>query len=581
MSIDLLFVSLDKPDADREEERSFIERLHRVADRLKKGPRFDFLGVSGAFTKQTGFFPMREEQPIQCEAAGKRVFAVECLAKHLGTDAELYHHLSSDVGILGRAGSAEVVGEWAYKNIGPLLPGVLRRCAVSGRLKLAGGGHVLPLYVARISPAQVNIAVRQAQVMGLIAMVKEAWKEGDLAPIVLGDFGFDRESGGSLWEMMRTDFDEVTSAFGAGGTEHVWVGKESSFREAAGVASVTGVKRLPHLNDGGAQLTSHPGIHVTAEVRAWRLKRVFSASPRARSRGAPGLAATEKALHMAWGARQTSGQVTLARTTNGVAWDGPRAIEGHTNLGPALASLEGALYCAWTEPDKRLCVAVSRDEGETFGHPNVVLDAKTADGPALLAYGGKLRLFFSDAASGQIAVSESVNGADWSVPKTLPMKSDHAPALAAFAGKLFLAWTEKDETSSVSIVASPDGESWDAPKTSFATHPRRHSAKGPALLASGGRLTLGWIGPREANGYAWFSGLYANLLDDYYRDYFRSFVQWTSTPDGYTWSVERTLDERSEHAPAMAALGDRIFVAWTGVDGDNLVNVKVSEQGAI
>ena len=58
-------------------------------------------------------------------------------------------------------------------------------------------------------------------------------------------------------------------------------------------------------------------------------------------------------------------------------------------------------------------------------------------------------------------------------------------------------------------------------------------------------------------------------------------MQWTSTPDGYTWSVERTLDERSEHAPAMAALGDRIFVAWTGVDGDNLVNVKVSEQGAI
>ena len=143
MSTDLLSVSLDKPDPDREEERSSIERLHRVADRLKKGPRFDFLGVSGAFTKQTGFFPMREEQPIQCEAAGKRVFAVECLAKHLGTDAELYHHLSSDVGILGRAGSAEVVGEWAYKNIGPLLPGVLRRCAVSGRLKLAGGGHVL------------------------------------------------------------------------------------------------------------------------------------------------------------------------------------------------------------------------------------------------------------------------------------------------------------------------------------------------------------------------------------------------------------------------------------------------------
>ena len=580
--MDIVFVSLDKPDADREDEASFAERQHRVAERLKKGPRFDFLGVSGAFTKQSGFFPLREERLMACQAAGgKRVFSMECLARHLGSEAELYHHLSSDVGIIGRTASAEVTGEWAYKNIGPLLPGVLRRCAVSGRLKLADGGHILPLYTAHISGPQANIAVRQTQVMGLIAMVKESWKEGDLVPIVLGDFGFDRESSGSLWDMMRTDFDEVTSAFGAGGTEHVWVGKESSFRNAAGVACVTSVTRLPHLNDGGAQLTSHSGIHVTAEVRAWRLKRVFSASPRARSRGAPALASAGGSLHMAWSARQTSGQVTLARTTNGVAWDGPRGIDGHTNVGPALVGLGDTLFCAWTEPDKRLCVATSTDGGETFGSPNPVLDAKSADGPALVARGGKVYLYFADAASGNLAVTESANGTEWSVPTALPMKSDHTPALAEFAGKLFLAWTEKDETSSVSIVASPDGRDWSAPKTSFATHPRRHSAKGPALLAHAGRLTLGWIGPREANGYAWFSGLYANLLDDYYRDYFSSFVQWTSSPDGYSWSVERTLDERSEHAVVLAALGDRVFVAWTGVDGDNLVNVKVSEQPAI
>jgi hypothetical protein len=581
VSIQILFVSLDKPDADREDEASFAGRLHRVADLLRKGPAFDFLGVSGAFTKAGGLFPLAEEKPIACEAGGGRVTAVECLARHLGPSAELTHHQSSDVGIVSRARSAEVVGGWAYKNIGPLLPGVLRRTAVSGRLKLAEGGHVLPLYVVHISAQASNIAVRQAQVMGLISMVKESWQAGDLVPLVLGDFGFDRESSGSLWDMMRTDFDEITVAHGAGGTEHAWIGKESSFRGAGGVASIGALKRLPHLNDGGASLTSHSGIHLTADVRAWRLKRTFTASPRARSRGAPGLVATDRALHMAWSARQHSGQVTLARTTNGTAWDGPHGIEGHTNVGPSLAASSGRLYCAWTEPDKRVCVAVSTNDGDSFGSPFVVLDVKSADGPTLFAMGDRLELFFADAGTGKLAVTESADGADWSAPKALPMTSDHTPAVAAYGDKVYLAWTEKDETSSVSIVASPDGASWDAPKTSFATHPRRHSAKGPALLASAGRLTLAWIGPREPNGYAWFSGFYANLLDDYYRDYFSHFVQWTTSPDGHTWSVERTLDERSDHAPALAALGGRVYLAWTGVDADNLVNVKLSEGESI
>ena len=40
-------------------------------------------------------------------------------------------------------------------------------------------------------------------------------------------------------------------------------------------------------------------------------------------------------------------------------------------------------------------------------------------------------------------------------------------------------------------------------------------------------------------------------------------------------------EELPDLLPAFAALGDRVFVAWTGVDADSLVNVKVSEAAGI
>jgi hypothetical protein len=577
MSLHVQLVSFDHPDAEKDSAAAFAERLGRVADLLRKAsvPRFDLLGVTSAFAPVSGIFPLPQERPIPA-GDGKPMLAVEALAKRLsGRPGELFHFLSSEQGILGRSDRVAIEGEWMYRNVGPYLPGALRRCAVGGRLKLAENGAVLPFFVVRVSPKTSNAALRQAQVMGLIAMAKETWTQGDLTPLVVGDFGFDRESR-TLWDMMSTDFDEVTVAFGMGGTEHVWLGKESAFRGARGTLAVTRVTRLPQLNDGGASLTSHAGVAIEAELRTWRSKRTFNASPRARSRGGPALAATPQSIHMAWSARQTSGQVSLSRSEDGIAWSEPLGTDGHTNLAPALSAFGNKLVAAWTEPDGRVAVATSSDDGASFGAKATISGATSDDGPVLFADGGVLRLFFADKASGHVVALRSDDGATFGQRSELPFSSKHAPAVARFDGKVWLAWTDGDRAGSVQVAVSPDGEAWE--KTPLAGQPQRHSSRGPSLLAHAGRLTLAWIGPRDSNGYAWFAGMYPHLLDDYYRDYFRAFVQWSSTADGHAWSMERALDERSEHAPSLAGHGDHVYVAWTGVDAANLVNVKVSTE---
>lgn len=581
MTVHVQLVSFDRPGAEQEDAAAFAARLDRVAGVLRKAsvPRFDLLGVTSAFAPVSGLFPLPEEKKIP--AAGGQMFAVEALAKQLSERPnELFHFYSSEQGILGRAGRVEVVGEWMYRNVGPYLPGALRRCAIGGRVRLIDEDAILPFFVMRVSPRTANAAMRQAQVMGLIAMAKETWTQGDLTPLVVGDFGFDRESR-TLWEMMCTDFDEVTVALGQGGTEHVWVGRESAFRGAKGTLAVTKIARMPQLNDGGASLTSHAGVAIEAEIRTWRSKRSFNASPRARSRGGPALIATPQSMHLAWSARQTSGQVSTSRTTDGIAWAEPVSVDGNTNVAPALCAFGGKLLVAWTEPDGRVAFASSSDDGASFGRKSIVEGAASEDGPALLADGGAVRLCYAEKKTKRLVMAKSEDGVTFGKRAELPFSSKHAPALARFRDQVWLAWTEDDRTSSVSIATSPDGEHWDAAKTSFATHPRRHSAKGPSLLTHGGRLTLAWIGSREANGYAWFAGMYPHLLDDYYRDSFRSFVQWTSTADGRVWSLERALDERSDHTPAVADFGERIYVAWTGVDSANLVNVKIANESVI
>lgn len=80
------------------------------------------------------------------------------------------------------------------------------------------------------------------------------------------------------------------------------------------------------------------------------------------------------------------------------------------------------------------------------------------------------------------------------------------------------------------------------------------STNGPALVARGSQLLLGWTG----------SG---NLR-----------LNFMSSSNGLTFGNKVTLGELSPNALALAVFGGRFYVAWTGV-GNNLLNVMQSLDG--
>src|SRR5262249_13613824 len=152
------------------------------------------------------------------------------------------------------------------------------------------------------------------------------------------------------------------------------------------------------------------------------------ASPRARSRGGPALVATSRAMHLAWSARQTSGQVSVSRTTDGIAWSEPFGADGHTNVAPSMCALGAKIVLAWTEQDGRIAFATSTDDGASFGPKSVILDAASDDGPALIEHEGAARLFFADKKSGRIVMMKSADGASFDKRTELPFSSKHSPA---------------------------------------------------------------------------------------------------------------------------------------------------------
>lgn len=70
----------------------------------------------------------------------------------------------------------------------------------------------------------------------------------------------------------------------------------------------------------------------------------------------------------------------------------------------------------------------------------------------------------------------------------------------------------------------------------------------------------------------------------------RLFLAWTGTdgngllnvmssPDGHVWENKVVLDELSMANPALAVFDDSLIIAWTGVDGSGLLNLMSSADG--
>jgi hypothetical protein len=303
-----------------------------------------------------------------------------------------------------------------------------------------------------------------------------------------------------------------------------------------------------------------------------------------------------------------------------------------TNAGyaPALATYGNTVYMAWTNPDDST-IYYSHLNGSTWAAPVQVTGifqdaewiAETRAAPALAAFNNQLYLAWTGKSSAEIYYS-SFNGSTWEHQnRVIPAGNtdevtNFAPALAAWGGDLYLAWTEADDTiwySSLPLSAA----TWTA-ATKLSGIPSSSvpgASNGPALAVDGSGPFIAWnsystqsiwssslVGPAEKfnlplhvlpdppeTSYSPGSTEYNNSV----------FIAWANggtygpvwvgvlsgpslapTPiqvQGSGWEAETSA------SPAMVSGGDSIYIAWSGRTGTiwwttltlELVNAAESE----
>jgi 1-phosphatidylinositol phosphodiesterase len=258
-------------------------------------------------------------------------------------------------------------------------------------------------------------------------------------------------------------------------------------------------------------------------------------------------------LAVAWSSIK-GGDLYVQTLSVGSKKGAPINLNAKSNKTPALAvdPQNGNLILAWTSPDGRLNVERSSDGirwtdkfTSNFGGLAGPVNGKYAmSAPALAAYGGRIYLAWSN--DGRLYVTSTPDGNQWQweTPFNLSwVNGASAPALAVdpVNGNIILACT--DGNGRINVMSSFDGVNWITP--------------GPI----GGRATI--VAPALAVYNRWI------------------YLAWTGTdgrlnvmssPDGNNqiWSAAPPLPETSgapdKDAPTLAVVNGRLYLGWVGPD---------------
>jgi hypothetical protein len=260
------------------------------------------------------------------------------------------------------------------------------------------------------------------------------------------------------------------------------------------------------------------------------------------------------------GAAHHSGLVDVEvgdRLVGAMSLTSQQAILADTSwASPALASLNGVLYLAWTgEGNNQLNVMPSFDGGATFSEVNKYTSpqATSPAAPALCVHNGNLYIAWTGSGNNQLNVTQvNLNpdrvptGFSPSVP--LGETSPAGPALASFNNALWLVWTGEGNNY-LNVMPWFDGQATFT-EVDKNTSPLATSPVTPALCVHDGNLYIAWTGSgnNQLNvglGYWDISVVTAPSFD--------------TSPAG----------------PALASLNGVLYLAWTGV-GNNFLNVTPS-----
>ena len=143
------------------------------------------------------------------------------------------------------------------------------------------------------------------------------------------------------------------------------------------------------------------------------------------------------------------------------------------------------------------------------------------------------------------------DGRSWTDQAQIGGDSSHAPALAAFGGRLTVAWKGVGDDPRIFYNSSSDGRQWtDQVQVGGGT------SHGPALAPFRDRIYLTWKG----------------VGDD-------PRIFYNSSSDGRQWTDQVQVGGGTSHSPTLAAFQGRLYLAWKGVGDDPRMFFNSSHDG--
>lgn len=249
---------------------------------------------------------------------------------------------------------------------------------------------------------------------------------------------------------------------------------------------------------------------ATAQPGQWSTQTTV---PGATSPRGPALAVFQENLHMAWRAEDDTDSIWLSSTADGQIWSGPWNIPNvGTSEHPAMTAGgvgDQTLYLAWkgAHRDQNIWWSTSSD-GHKWEAQQMLGGAETSCAPALVSYHGVPHLFWRGAdtllTSNQNIYLSIRTATGWTAPTTLPgISSSETPAVAVLGNTLYLAnrGTKAllDNDQWIRLWSSTNAVTW----TSRANPVDAYTDQAPALAAHADRLHLAW---KSASGdELWYS----------------------------------------------------------------------------
>jgi hypothetical protein len=233
---------------------------------------------------------------------------------------------------------------------------------------------------------------------------------------------------------------------------------------------------------------------------------------------------------------------------------------------PPMETIYTNLYIAFqaNDPSHNLFLT-SSGNGVYFSAPAARIPGiQTGSAPAMAAVNGRLYIAFqANDPSHSLVVTSSPDSFDWTTPgpRIIPgIQIGSAPAMAAFNNRLYIAFQANDRSNALFVTSSADGLNFTTP---VVVDPGIRMGSSPAMTVFNNRLYISF------------------QVDDPPSSLLFHALGVTSSPDGINFNTPAIANPgiRLGSAPAMTALGNRLYISFQANDPGHALFVTSSADG--